>query len=74
MHPIRQPIEAVFERGRLKPLKRLPLAEHQRVGITIVSDELSGEQLARLAAASPSLQFLADPAEDVYSPSDGQSV
>jgi predicted DNA-binding antitoxin AbrB/MazE fold protein len=67
-------IEAVFEHGYLKPLVRLPLAEHQHVWVTILTDELSARQLAELAARSPSFQFLAAPEEDLYSPDDGQPV
>ena len=67
-------IEAVFERGRLKPLERLPLAEHQHVWLAILPEEPTSQQLARLASQSPSFRFLADPAEDLYSPEDGQPV
>ena len=69
-----KPIEAIFEQGRLKPLVRLPLKEHQHVWLTIVSAEPSTHQMAHLAAQSPSFQFLAAPEEDRYSPEDGQSV
>lgn len=69
-----KPIEAIFERGYLKLLARLPLAEHQRVWVTIVSAEPSADQVARLAAQSPSFQFLAAPEEDRYSLEDGQPV
>ena len=70
-----KPIPAVFEHGHLTPLERLPLAEHQRVWVTILlPEELPSHQLARLAAQSPSFRFLADEAEDLYSPQDGQPV
>ena len=69
-----KPIEAIFEQGHLKPLVRLPLAEHQHVWVTIVSAEPSAQQLAQLAAQSPSFQFLAAPEEDLYSLEDGQPV
>jgi predicted DNA-binding antitoxin AbrB/MazE fold protein len=69
-----RPFEAVFEQGRLKPLQRLPLSEHQHVWVTILSDDLLATHLTRLAAESPSLKFLADPAEDLYSPDDGEPV
>jgi predicted DNA-binding antitoxin AbrB/MazE fold protein len=74
MKPTRKPIEAIVEEGRLRPLQRLPLAEHQHVWITILSEQLSAQQVAQLAAQSPSFQFLADPAEDLYSLHDGQPV
>ena len=69
-----KPIEAVFEHGHLTPLERLPLAEHQHVWMTLLPEEPSAQQLAALAAQSPSFQFLANPAEDVYSLHDGQPV
>ena len=65
-------IEAVFEHGHLKPLERLPLAEHQHVWLAILPEEPTSQQMARLASQSPSFRFLADPAEDLYSPEDGQ--
>ena len=68
------PIEAIYEHGQLKPLRRLTLAEHQHVWLAILPEEPMAEQLAELAAQSPSFQFLADPAEDLYSLTDGQPV
>ena len=70
----RKLFEAVFEHGHLKPLARLPLAEHQHVWLTILTEEVSAQQLAHLASQSPSFQFLADPAEDLYSLDDGQPL
>lgn len=69
-----KPFEAVFEQGRLKPLQRLPLSEQQHVWVTILSEDFSATHLAELAAKSPGLKFLADPAEDLYSPGDGEPV
>ena len=70
--PELQPIEAVFEHGHLKPLQWLPLNEQQHVWLAILPEEPTSQQLARLASQSPSFRFLADPAEDLYSPEDGQ--
>jgi hypothetical protein len=67
-------IEAVFEHGRLIPLGRLPLAEHQHVWLAILPEEPTPQQLAHLANQSPSFQFLAESAEDLYAPEDGQPV
>ena len=67
-------VEAVFEHGHLKPLEPLRLAEHQHVWVTILSEDLSAQHLAQLAAQSPSFRFLASPAEDLYSLEDGQPV
>lgn len=72
-----KPIEAIYEDGRLRPLEKLPLKQHQHVWMTILSDrseDLTVQQLGRLAAQSPSFRFLADPAENLYSLSDGQPV
>ncbi len=74
MKRVMKAVEVIFERGYLKPLARLPLKEHQHVWVTILTAEPSAPQLAQLAEQSPSFQFLADPAEDRYSPADGQPV
>jgi predicted DNA-binding antitoxin AbrB/MazE fold protein len=75
MKPTNDPIEVVFEQGRLKPLQHLPLKEHQHAWITILpAEELHAQQIAQLAAKSLSFQFLADPAEDVYSLHDGHPL
>ena len=67
-------IEAVFEHGRLKPLTPLVLAEHQHVWLTLLPEEPSTRELAQLAAQSPSFQFLAEPAENLYCLEDGEPV
>lgn len=67
-------IEAVYEQGHLKPLYRLRLAEHQHVWLAILEAEPTVQQVAELAVRSPSFEFLADPAEDLYSVDDGQPV
>ena len=74
MKRVMKAVEVIFERGYLKPLARLPLKEHQPVWVPILREEPSTLQLAQLAAQSPSFQFLLDPAEDLYSPADGQPV
>ena len=75
MKPTNDPIEAVVEQGRLKLLQHLPLKEQQHVWVTILpAEELHAQQIAQLASKSPSFQFLADPAEDLYSLRDGQPL
>lgn len=69
-----QMIEAIFEHGHLKLLQRLPLKEHQHVWLAILPAEPTTPQVAELAAQSPAFQFLAAPAEDLYSLHDGQPV
>ncbi len=66
-----KPIEAIYQRGQLQPLAKLPLQEHQHVWVMIVSEEPTAWDLAQLAAQSPSLEFLSDPAEDLYTPNEG---
>jgi len=69
-----KPIEAIFERGRLKPLHPLRLAEHQHVWLAILMEEPSAKQLTELGEKSPSFRFLAEPQEDLYSPQDAEPV
>jgi len=69
-------IEAIFEHGHLKPLERLPLVEHQHVWVTIQArpDDLPALGIASLGAGNPAFDFLADPAEDVYTLEDGEPL
>lgn len=70
-----QAIEAVFEDGVFRPLAKVRLPEHQRVSIVVtVQDDLPTELLARVAENDGSFAFLADHAEDLYSPDDGEAV
>ena len=70
-----QAIEAVFEDGVFRPLAEVKLPEHQRVSIVItVQDDLPAQLLARVAENDGSFVFLADHAEDLYSPDDGEAV
>ncbi len=41
---------------------------------TVFEQELPAQEVAKLAAKSPSFHFLADPAEDLYSLHDGQPL
>lgn len=68
-------IEAVFEDGVFRPLSEVKLPEHQRVSILVtVQDDLPAELLARAAELGGSFEFLANPAEDLYSLVDGEPV
>ena len=68
-------IEAVFESGVFKPLVEVRLPEHQRVSLVVtVADDLPSDLLAQAAEIEPGFTFLADPAEDVYTPDDGEPV
>lgn len=72
----RPAIEAVFENGVFRPLVEVKLAEHQRVSlvINVPEDDLPADILARVAESGSSFAFLANQAEDIYSPDDGESV
>jgi predicted DNA-binding antitoxin AbrB/MazE fold protein len=70
-----KPIEAVFEDGVFRPLAEVKLPEHQRVSLVItVEDDLPAELLARAAENGGGFAFLANHAEDLYSPDDGEAV
>ena len=43
---MRREVEAVYEKGMLRPLEPLPLAEHQHVKVTV--SEMPGDPLASL--------------------------
>ena len=71
----RQAIEAVFEDGVFRPLAKVRLPEHQRVSIVVtVHDDLPAELLAKVAENGGSFAFLADHAENLYSPDDGEAI
>jgi predicted DNA-binding antitoxin AbrB/MazE fold protein len=68
-------IEAIYENGLLKPLKKLHFPEHLKVHIAIMIDEdLSSIDIAKLAQKEKGFDFLNNPEEDIYSPNDGQKV
>ena len=73
--PGNRAIQAVFENGVFRPLVDVKLPEHQRVLIVVtVEDDLTADLLARVAEEEGSFAFLHDPAEDVYSLDDGETV
>jgi hypothetical protein len=50
------------------------LARRSREKLQLLTDEVSSEELAQLAADSGSFDWLDAPEEDVYSLKDGQAV
>ena len=69
------PVEAVYEKGYLKLLKKLNLPEHKRVHIAIMMDEdISSMDMAKLAQEGKAFDFWYNPEEDIYKPSDGKEV
>jgi predicted DNA-binding antitoxin AbrB/MazE fold protein len=69
-------MKVIYEKGVLKPVGRLNLAEHQEVEIIILGkdDDLPAAAIAALALGNKSFEFLADPGEDVYTAQDGEPV
>jgi predicted DNA-binding antitoxin AbrB/MazE fold protein len=72
-----QTLRAIYEAGVLRPLKKLRLREHQPVLITVFpseDDDIPTQAIAKAALKGHSFDFLADPAEDLYQPTDGEPV
>lgn len=67
-------VKAVYENGVLRPLERVDLPSQGEVTIVILDDDVPVEGVAEMALAGGSFDFLADPAEDVYTRDDGQPV
>ena len=69
-----QTIQAIYENGVLRPLRKLNIPEHQRFKIFILEDDLPVSLIARVAEQSGSYDFLHHPAEDIYTKDDGEEV
>ncbi len=67
-------IRAVYDHGVLRPLEDVKLPEQGEVTIVILDDDLPADAMAQLAASGGAFDFLADPAEDVYTREDGEPV
>ena len=69
-------IPAIYEDGHLNPTAPLHLPEHQRVliAITINEDDIPSLLIDKAAEESQSFQFLNNPREDIYYPSDGSPI
>lgn len=65
--------EAIYEKGDLHPVQPLDLPDRTRVRIAIVEDP-EGAELSAAAMHGGAFDFLNDPAEDIYSMSDGEPV
>lgn len=66
-------VRAIYENGVLKLLQRIPLHNHQEVEVAIIT-ESEGDSLSALAMQSPGFDFLAEPAEDIYTVNDGEPL
>ena len=69
-----QSVQAIYEDGVLKPLEQLDIAEHQRLEILILEDDLPPSLIARVAEQGASYDFLLHPDEDIYTADDGEAV
>ncbi len=69
-------VPAIYDHGVFRPLTKIPLTDHQRVWIVIfpAEDDIPTFLIGEAAAQSLSFDFLRDPAEDLYRPTDGQPV
>lgn len=67
-------VRAVYEGGVLRLLERVELPERGEVTVVILDDDAPSDAIAQLAMSGGSFDFLADPAEDVYTREDGEPV
>lgn len=66
--------EAVYENGVFKPLIPLEIPEHQAVHLIVEEEDECALSMAALAMAGGGFEFLENPQEDVYSPTDGRPL
>lgn len=71
-----RPIKAVYEKGSLRLLEEVDLAEQEEVEVILLHepDDLPVSELLHLAQAGKSFAFLEDTREDIYSLTDGEPV
>jgi predicted DNA-binding antitoxin AbrB/MazE fold protein len=67
-------IQAIYEDGVLKPLRKLDLSEQQAVEILILEDDLPASRIAEVAAKAGSYDFLIRSGEDIYTAEDGEGL
>ncbi|OYY92752.1 MAG: hypothetical protein B7Y41_14315 [Hydrogenophilales bacterium 28-61-23] len=66
-------LEAVIdEQGHIKLLESAPLISGQRALVTLLEEEPGEAEWLADASRSPAYAFLNDPAEDIYSLTDGK--
>ncbi|MCD6311012.1 MAG: antitoxin family protein [Elusimicrobia bacterium] len=66
-------IPAVFENGIFRPIKKVYVAEHQKVKI-IIDNDVPTKLIASAAGNSKSFKFLKKSKEDIYTIKDGEPV
>jgi predicted DNA-binding antitoxin AbrB/MazE fold protein len=67
-------IQAIYQDGVLKPLRKLGLSEQQAVEILILEDDLSASRIAEVAGKAGSYNFLGRSGEDIYTAEDGEGL
>jgi predicted DNA-binding antitoxin AbrB/MazE fold protein len=67
-------IQAIYENGVLKPLRKLDLSEQQAVEILILEDDLPASRIAEVAGEAGSYNFLGRSGEDIYTAEDGEGL
>ncbi len=71
---MRRTIRAICDHGVLRPLEQVELPEQGEVTIIILDDDVPSDVIAQVAMSGGSFDFLADPAEDIYTREDGEPV
>ena len=67
-------INAIFENGIFRPLEKVTIPEHQKVGLIIEDDQIPTKLITVIAEKSGSFNFLENPQEDIYTINDGKPV
>lgn len=67
-------IEAIYENGCLRLLKKIHLPEHIKLRIAILEEEPSAMDIARLAEKGKSFDFWDNPEDDIYNLKDGEKI
>jgi predicted DNA-binding antitoxin AbrB/MazE fold protein len=67
-------IQAIYEDGVLKPLRKMDLSEQQEVQIPILEDDLPASRIADVARKVGSYNFLGRSGEDIYTAKDGEGL
>jgi len=66
-------IQAIYEEGVLKPLRKITLPEHKKVILRILDvEDISLNRISEVAYKSESYKFLKRKSENIYSLTDGK--
>lgn len=67
-------IRAIFENGVLRPLDPLDLHPHKAYTLLVLEEDISAKDIAEVSASDRAFDFLADDAENIYAPDDGEPL